>query len=122
MNRGPGHAHARKPLWRSCQLRATMSLTATMSASATGMLETAWPLDVPTRERPAAIRLFFGCSSLVAFGGPPSGQDCRLRRRPASRRRIDAPPVEGLVVRRSSSLLGTPYGAVGSHPLGVRPE
>jgi len=26
---------------------------------------------------------------------------CRLRRRPASRRRIDAPPVIGLVVRRS---------------------
>ena len=27
--------------------------------------------------------------------------DCRLRRRPASRRRVDAPPVEGLGVRRS---------------------
>jgi hypothetical protein len=27
--------------------------------------ETAWPLDVPTLERPAVIRLFFSCSSVV---------------------------------------------------------
>ena len=33
--------------------------------------------------------------------GPPHRQMCRLRRRPASRRRVDAPPVEGLGVRRS---------------------
>jgi len=33
--------------------------------------------------------------------GPPLRQVCRLRRRPASRRRVDAPPVEGLGVRRS---------------------
>jgi hypothetical protein len=31
----------------------------------------------------------------------PSGQVCRLRRRPAFRRKVDAPPVEYLVVRRS---------------------
>jgi len=60
--------------------------------------KTAWPLGVPTLERPAAIRLFF---RLWARAGPPSGKDCRLRRRPASRRRIDAPPVDGLDVRRS---------------------
>ena len=33
--------------------------------------------------------------------GPPLRQVCRLRRRPASRRRVDAPPVDGLDVRRS---------------------
>ncbi len=49
------------------------------------------------------LRLFFCCSSVRAFGGPPSGKSCRLRRRPASRRRIDAPPVDGLCVRRSVS-------------------
>jgi hypothetical protein len=27
----------------------------------------------PTLERPAAIRLFFGCSSVIAVDGPPSG-------------------------------------------------
>jgi len=86
--------------------------------------DTARPLDVPTRERPVAakqfdirlwcamrslcaIRLFFSCSSVVAFGGPSSGNCCRLRRRPASRRRIDAPPVDGLDVRRSVFVLMT---------------
>jgi hypothetical protein len=68
-------------------------------------LKTAWPLHVPTRERPAAIRLFFDFSSVGVCSGPPSGQYCRLRRHPASRRRIDAPPVEGLHVRRSVSCL-----------------
>ena len=47
-----------------------------------------------------AIRLFFSCA---AFCGPPSGNCCRLRRHPASRRRSDAPPVDGLDVRRSVS-------------------
>ena len=51
------------------------------------------------------LQLFFSCR-YRAVGGPPSGQDCRLRRRPASRRRIDAPPVDGLDVRRSVSCFG----------------
>jgi hypothetical protein len=33
--------------------------------------------------------------------GPPRWQCCRLRRRPASRRRVDAPPDDCLSVRRS---------------------
>ena len=45
------------------------------------------------------LRLFFSWRR----GGPPSGKCCRLRRHPASRRRIDASPVDGLDVRRSVS-------------------
>ena len=45
--------------------------------------------------RPAA------CRTRGIVDGPPLRQVCRLRRRPASRRRVDAPPVDGLDVRRS---------------------
>ena len=49
------------------------------------------------------LQLFFSCEQF----GPPSGKDCRLRRRPASRRRVDAPPVEGLVVTAVRFVLKT---------------
>lgn len=58
----------------------------------------------------------------VSECGPPSGQDCRLRRRPTSRRRVDAPPVSGLVVRRSMFVMSTSYGRGLRASLGVCPR
>ena len=50
---------------------------------------------------PRAAARRAACRTRGIVDGPPLRQVCRLRRRPASRRRVDAPPVDGLDVRRS---------------------
>ena len=63
----------------------------------------------PSVDDRLAIRLFFGCSwrrEVIDRKRTAVRLDCRLRCRPASRRRVSAPPVDGLDVRRSVSVDG----------------